>query len=126
MLLLDVRRLDAFRRLPQGIPGAVPITPDEPDLKLPDVDRNTPVVSYCLCNGMASSTRVALWLAAAGYHDVKLLDGGLPAWQTQGLPLAPFDESQRAERAPTRCQPRLHKSLPGRRTGVGSASDSPE
>lgn len=92
MLLLDVRRREAFRRLPSGISGAVPITLDDREAMLPDVDRSMPIVSYCLCSGMASSTRVSLWLAAAGYQDVSLLDGGLPAWQAHALPLAPFDQ----------------------------------
>jgi class 3 adenylate cyclase/rhodanese-related sulfurtransferase len=95
MLLLDVRRREAFQRLPLGISNAVPIALDEPAAMLPDIERDAPIVIYCLCNGMASSTRVALWLAAAGYQDVSLLDGGLPAWQAHDLPLAPLDELDR-------------------------------
>jgi class 3 adenylate cyclase/rhodanese-related sulfurtransferase len=87
LLLLDVRRSEAFRRQSEGIPGAVPLTLDAAEPMLPDLPRDTPIASYCLCSGMASSTRVALWLLQAGYQDVCLLEGGLPAWQRAGLPL---------------------------------------
>jgi class 3 adenylate cyclase/rhodanese-related sulfurtransferase len=88
ILLLDARRAEAFRRNPQGIASAVPVLLDETPLRLPDVARNRRAVVYCLCSGQASSTRVALRLLAAGYRDVAVLDGGLPGWQAQGLPLA--------------------------------------
>lgn len=87
-LLLDARRSEAFRRNPQGIAGAVPVLLDEPELRLPDLPRDTRMVVYCLCSGQASSTRVALRLQLAGYQDVAVLDGGLPGWRQQGLPLA--------------------------------------
>lgn len=89
LLLLDARRSEAFRRQPLGIAGAIPVLLDDPAPMIPDVPRATPVVAYCLCSGQASSTRVALWLRAAGYEDVAVLEGGLPAWQALGFPLAP-------------------------------------
>lgn len=88
VILLDARRAEAFRRNPQGIAGAVPVLLDETPLRLPDVARDQRIVVYCLCSGQASSTRVALRLLAAGYQNVSVLDGGLPGWQAQGLPLA--------------------------------------
>jgi class 3 adenylate cyclase/rhodanese-related sulfurtransferase len=94
-LVLDARRSEAFRRHPEGIAGAVPLLLDEPVPRIPDLPRETPVVAYCLCSGQASSTRVALWLRAAGYKDVSVLDGGLPGWQARGLPLAPIDLDRR-------------------------------
>ena len=89
-LLLDVRRSAALVRSPLGIRGAVPILLDETELRIPDLPRQTEIVAYCLCSGQASSTRLALRLAAAGYTDVHVLEGGLPAWETQGLPLSPI------------------------------------
>lgn len=88
LLLLDVRRSEAFKQGPAGIAGAVPLLLDEATPSIPDLPRTTPVVVYCLCSGQASSTRVALWLQAAGYQDVSVLEGGLPAWEDAGLPLA--------------------------------------
>jgi class 3 adenylate cyclase len=83
-LLLDARRRDAFRREPLALPHAVPIHMDEQPPQLPDLPRSTPIVVYCLCNGQASSTRVARWLDAAGYRDIAVLDGGWPAWLAGG------------------------------------------
>lgn len=87
-LLLDVRRRAAFDHKPIGIKGAQPLLLDAEPLRIPDVARNTPVALYCLCSGEASSTRVALWLLAAGYTDVSVLQGGLPLWEAQGRPIA--------------------------------------
>ena len=86
-MLLDARRRAAFDRNPSGIPGAVPVYLDDEPVQLPDIERSTPVVTYCVCDGQASSARVALWLRLAGYTDVAILDGGLPAWADAGLPV---------------------------------------
>lgn len=85
-LLLDVRRSGALARDPKGVAGAVPVLLDEADPQIPDVDRSTPMLVYCLCSGQASSTRVALWLAQAGYRDVCVLEGGFPAWLASDYP----------------------------------------
>lgn len=100
LLLLDARRSEAFRRQPLGIAGAVPLLLDDPMPRIPDMPRDTPIVAYCLCSGQASSTRVALWLRAAGYRNVAVLEGGLPGWQAQGLPLSPIhpDDHRRVAR----------------------------
>lgn len=95
LLVLDARRLEAFRRQPAGIAGAVPLLLDDPVPQIPDLPRDTSIVAYCLCSGQASSTRVAMWLAAAGYGNVWVLDGGLPGWQASGLPLLPIHVDDR-------------------------------
>ncbi len=48
LLLLDARRRGAFVKLPQGIPGAVPIVLDDQPLELPDMPHEQPIVAYCL------------------------------------------------------------------------------
>lgn len=95
-LVLDVRRTEALRRQPAGIAGAVPVLLDAAAPRIPDVPRATPVVAYCLCSGQASSTRVAQWLLAAGYADVAVLEGGLPRWEREGLPVVPIADGARA------------------------------
>ena len=90
LYVLDVRRAEALRRDPLGIPGAVPLLLDETPLRIPELPREAPLVAHCLCSGQASSTRVALLLQAAGYTDVSVLDGGLPGWRARGLPLEPI------------------------------------
>ncbi len=94
-VLLDVRRSQALRQQPTGIERAVPVLLDEVDPLLPDLPRETEIAVYCLCSGEASSTRVAVWLDAAGYKDISVLKGGLPAWQAAHLPLAPVAETAR-------------------------------
>ena len=94
--LLDVRRSEAFKQNPSGIAGAVPVLLDEVSAPIPDLPRDTPLAVYCLCSGQASSTRVGLWLEAAGYTDVSVLEGGLPAWQNAGLPLAKIELDARS------------------------------
>lgn len=95
LILLDVRRTEAFRRYPQGIESAFPVMLDEYELLLPDLPRDTSIIVYCLCSGQASSTRVAIKLLAAGYQDVAVLEGGLPQWIDQGFPLSSVDISSR-------------------------------
>lgn len=68
---------------------------DESDPLLPDLPRDTAVAVYCLCSGEASSTRVASWLNAAGYQNILVLEGGLPGWQSAGMPLVPILEQAR-------------------------------
>lgn len=97
LLLLDVRRSEALVRNPMGIASAVPILLDEAEPGVPDLPRETEMLAYCLCSGQASSTRVALWLAQAGYRNVWVLDGGLPAWQAADLPTVPISMNARGE-----------------------------
>lgn len=86
-VLLDVRRRSAFERKPVSLPGALPVILDVDELQIPDLPRQTPIVTYCLCNGEASSTRAALWLLNAGYENVSVLIGGLPEWEVAGRSL---------------------------------------
>ena len=89
-LILDVRRGEAFRADPRGLPGAVPLVLVPRNQRIPNAPRTTPILVYCLCSGEASSLRAALWLNAAGYRDVAVLRGGLPAWQAAGLETVPL------------------------------------
>jgi class 3 adenylate cyclase/rhodanese-related sulfurtransferase len=91
-LLLDVRRREAFRKLPEGIPGAIPVLLDDRHPRIPEVSSNRPIVTYCLCESEASSSRVALWLSQAGFRNVSVLVGGLGAWMESGQPLAKVGE----------------------------------
>ena len=46
-LLLDVRRSEAFAD-PPGIAAAVPFALDREPIRLPDLPRDHPIVTYCL------------------------------------------------------------------------------
>lgn len=80
-LVLDARRTGAFRDRPAGLPGAVPVYLDGPP-QVPEVSPDTEIYVYCLCGGQASSSRVAMWLESAGFTNVSILEGGLPAWES--------------------------------------------
>lgn len=86
LLLLDVRRPGSLQKDPFGISGAIPVVLKSSGPDLPDVERDRPIIVYCLCKGQASSTRVAQWLIEAGYRQVSVLEGGLPAWRAENLP----------------------------------------
>lgn len=88
-LLLDIRREAAFIARPEGLPGAIALRLDQTPVQIPDLPREQPMVIYCVCDGQASSTRAAEWLLRAGYRDVNVLTGGLEAWRSAGLELAP-------------------------------------
>ena len=82
-LLLDARRSEAFRRRPEGIANAISALIDESGLRVPDVQRDSAVVVYCLYGGQASSTRVAPRLREAGFVNVAVLDGRLSALRNE-------------------------------------------
>lgn len=45
------------------------------------------VIAYCdTTSGCARSTRLAGLLASAGLRDVRVLEGGMPAWIESGYP----------------------------------------
>ncbi|MFW0871825.1 sulfurtransferase [Rhodococcoides corynebacterioides] len=122
-VLLDVRwalgRTDGRERYrEQHIPTAVyvdlptelsgPGLPTDGRHPLPDIadlqasarrwgiGTDTPVVVYDATGNQAAAR--AWWLLRwAGHDDVRLLDGGLTAWQDAGLPVRSGDESPRAE-----------------------------
>lgn len=98
-LLLDARRRAAFARDSSGLVGAVPVYLDDEPIQIPDCDRSRPVVVYCVCDGQASSVRLALWLQQVGFQDVTVMEGGLPAWRMAGLPLAPISRGARDDLA---------------------------
>lgn len=76
-LLVDVRSREAFAA---GHPaGAVSVPLDAP-LEGLSLSRTRPLVLYCDCPDDGASHALALRLQAAGYGNVAVLQGGLPAW----------------------------------------------
>lgn len=47
-LILDVRRRKAFEDIPEALPGAIPLYLDADPVELPDVEKDQPLVAYCL------------------------------------------------------------------------------
>jgi rhodanese-related sulfurtransferase len=72
----------------QRIPGAISVpfgTEKDAAPKLSNEKR--PIVTYCTCGGDTSAARAALAFADLGIRGVKVLRGGLGAWEKAGHPM---------------------------------------
>ena len=69
------------------IPGALPIKPDELDVQIGNIRRNSEIVLYCTCPNEEASLAAYHRLKERGFQQVKVLTGGLPAWKREHLPL---------------------------------------
>jgi rhodanese-related sulfurtransferase len=81
-LFVDIREDDEFRA--ERIPGAQPAPLSRLERAMPGDRENTRAVFYCLSG--ARTQRCAPLLAAAGFAEVYVLDGGLRAWKAGGGP----------------------------------------
>jgi Fe-Mn family superoxide dismutase len=84
-ILLDVRRADAYARLPQIIDGALCRDPAQIAHWCAQLATGSAVVVYCSA-GHEVSRAAALRLRAAGI-DARFLRGGIEAWRAAGRPL---------------------------------------
>jgi thiosulfate sulfurtransferase len=83
--VLDVRRRPAFEAEPRLIPGAARKEPGEVAIWADALNRNRPVVVYCV-HGHEVSQGVAEHLRAHGF-DAAWLEGGIEAWNASGGPV---------------------------------------
>jgi rhodanese-related sulfurtransferase len=81
-IVLDVRTPDEFAS--GHVPGALNIHVDALAARTGELDPQREVVVYCERGPRAE--RAADVLTAAGFTDVKLLDGHMSAWRDAGLP----------------------------------------
>jgi rhodanese-related sulfurtransferase len=79
--VLDVR--EDFEVAEGMIPGALHIPMGQLNARLPEIDRDRPVIVVCRSGNR--SAQVADALAAAGYA-ADTMGGGMTAWQRAGLP----------------------------------------
>lgn len=84
--IVDVRSAAEFAG--GHLPGAKNIPLAELASRVGELDKMKSKSIVVVCQSGARSARAAGVLAKAGFDDVVNLDGGLAAWQTQGLPLA--------------------------------------
>ena len=63
---------------------------------LGDAERSTPIVTLCACPADAGAVEAARELAAAGFTAVRVLRGGLSAWQRAQAAVPPSAVSARA------------------------------
>ena len=87
---IDARIPELFRE--GHLPGAVSLPLGEADAALPELRRNIPaetiLIVYCSGYGCPDSFDLALRLIEEGYREVRVFEGGLPAWRDAGLPVA--------------------------------------
>jgi len=84
-LLLDVRTPEEFQA--GHIPGAINIPHEQVASRVAELDLENGVAVYCTKGPRARLGEQAL--LAAGASDVLHLEGGLSAWQADGLPVEP-------------------------------------
>lgn len=84
-LILDVRGTDEFAAA--HIPGAVNIPHTEVSQRLAELpaDKNTEIVVHCVSGRRAGLALTDL--TAAGYENVRLLEGHFAEWSARNLPL---------------------------------------
>lgn len=85
LLLLDVRTAEEFRV--SHLPGAIRVEPGNGVEGLPnrDLPRNLPIVTYCSVG--YRSAALAQKLEAAGFTDVRNLNGSIFQWANEGRQL---------------------------------------
>lgn len=88
-LLIDARHRDSYRR--GHLPGARNLPWGDAGKLLPalrdEVSPQTTLVVYCSGYGCEDSFLLAERLLRDGYRDVRVFEGGVPAWRAAGLPL---------------------------------------
>lgn len=87
-VVIDVRPPEEFAA--GHLPGAINVPPDELEHRLPTLPEGR-VVAYCRGPYCVYSIRAARWLRQHGV-EAEVLEGGLPDWRLQGLPLEGVDE----------------------------------
>ena len=82
--VLDIRSADEFA---QGhIPGAKNIPLVELPKRTGEINKLQPKSVIVVCSSGMQSLKAKSQLKKAGFNDVFIMDGGLAAWQSQGLP----------------------------------------
>lgn len=84
-LLVDVRSHAAVMAEP-GVPGAMHLPLEELEHRHGTLPRDRDLVLYCACPGDVSSAQATLRPRRFGFERVRVLRGGLGAWQTKTRP----------------------------------------
>jgi rhodanese-related sulfurtransferase len=83
LYVLDVRTPEEFAS--GHVPGAVNIPYDQVAARLAEIPKDKEVVLYCRSGRRAGLA--AAELEKAGYEDLQLMQGDMPAWEKAGLPV---------------------------------------
>ena len=91
LLILDVRKAEAFDESGEIIPGARWRDPFEIAHWIGDIDTGNPLIVHCV-HGHEVSQDAARTLRDAGF-DARVLEGGFEAWREAGFDVAPAKEN---------------------------------
>jgi rhodanese-related sulfurtransferase len=82
-VIIDVREDNEWNE--QHIPGAVHIPLAQLNERLPELERykNSPVITQCRSGKRSAQAQIVL--KSAGFSKVYNMDGGIQAWDEQGL-----------------------------------------
>ncbi|MGI8533929.1 MAG: rhodanese-like domain-containing protein, partial [Candidatus Limnocylindrales bacterium] len=83
MLVVDVRQASEFAE--GHVPGAVNLNAGDLPDRLSELPSDRPIATVCR-SGYRSAVAAGL-LRQAGFHDVRAVRGGLPAWTAAGYPV---------------------------------------
>ena len=84
--IFDVRSHGYYEKNTRRIPGSVRLDPHSLAAGVPDLPVDKQIILYCTCQGDATASRVARFLAGRNIQAY-VLTGGLRAWKKAGLPL---------------------------------------
>lgn len=90
LTIIDVRHPLDLLSAPFTIPGALRIPLEGLAMQVANLPRDKRVVIYCTCPSQASSSRALQLLRGYGLNEVKVLAGGLQAWQESGFEILEF------------------------------------
>jgi rhodanese-related sulfurtransferase len=85
-LLLDVREDAEF--IKGHVRDAKNIPLKQLSTRLAEIDKYKAKTVIVICTSGVQSSKASGQLKNAGFSDVSILDGGMAAWQAQGLPTA--------------------------------------
>jgi S1-C subfamily serine protease/rhodanese-related sulfurtransferase len=88
-ILVDARIKTDFETSPLKLPSSVRLDPDEAQAGRINIDADPKqmIVVYCTSPEEQTSERVAAILRQRGYHNVRILKGGLGGWTNARLPV---------------------------------------
>jgi rhodanese-related sulfurtransferase len=84
-VIIDVLPHKYFRK--QHIPGALNIEGDNLDLAEQLLDKDRPIVVYCMDDQCGASPQAAKNLEAKGFKNVYDLPSGIEGWKEAGYPV---------------------------------------
>ena len=88
VVFLDVREADEFAA--GHLPGAVNVVYDQVDGLATQLPHDRPIVAYCIHSAHRAPEAVKT-LRRLGFENVVALEGGIVAWQTEGLTIRAND-----------------------------------